>query len=273
MSRRFARALAIPIFAALGGLATALPAYADTSLALDPVSVWLGAYYPDTKVDLSVRDRAANLDSGKLNFDAGNATLPRARVDVLLFGTQGLSFDYYRFERDRTQTLSDPFSIGGNVIDPGASIRGKFTLDIGNASYRWWFGGDSDVFGVGVGAAYYKVKAGVSAQADVNGTGYSAAYGYSDDAVAPLVTLGFRHAFSDALRVYLDASGVKKNGGNLSGHIYNAALGVEWFPWHNIGIGAEYAATRVSLDARRSNLDADLDLKLHGPAAYLRMRF
>lgn len=271
MSRRHVRTLAIPILAALGGAAA--PAHADTSPALDPVSVWLGAYYPDTKVDFSVRDRAANVDSGTLNFDAGHATLPRARVDLLLFGTQGLSFDYYRFKRDRTETLADPLNIDGNVIDPGANIRGKFTLDIGNASYRWWFGGDSDVFGVGVGAAYYRVKAGVSAQVDVNGQGYSAAYGYSDDAVAPLVTLGYRHAFSDALRVYLDASGVKKNNGKLNGHIYNAALGVEWFPWRNIGIGAEYAATRVSLAATHSGIDADLDLKLHGPAAYLRMRF
>lgn len=258
---------------AIGGLATTTRIPAESSPALDPVSVWLGAYRPDTKVDFSVRDRASGIDSGKLKFDAGDVTLPRARVDVLLFGSQGLSFDYYRFKRDRTESPGGSLGVDGNAVDVGASVRGNFTLDMGNASYHWWLGGDNDVVGVGVGAAWYKVKAGLAAQTTVNGQSTSVAYRYSDDAVAPLVTLGFRHAFSDALRVYLDASGVKKNGGRLGGHIYNAALGVEWFPWHNIGLGAEYAATRVHLDAKRTNTGADLDMKLHGPAAYLRVRF
>ena len=272
MTRLPVRFFAVSLSAALCAWSVGARA-ADSTLALDPVSIWLGAYYPDTKLDFTVRDRSAGFDSGKLKYDAGNTTLPRARIDILLFGTQGLSFDYYRFDRSRTETLGSPLDLGGGNVVPNAMARGKFTVDIGNASYRWWFGGDSDVFGVGVGAAYYKVKAGLSASATVNGQNYSADYRYTEDAFAPLVTLGYRHAFSDQLRVYLDASGVKKNSGRLGGHIYNAALGVEWFPWHNIGIGAEYAATRVRLNANRKSIDGDLDMRLNGPSAYLRLRF
>lgn len=247
-------------------------AYAESS-ALDPVGIWLGAYYPDTKIDFSVRDKNSGLSSGPIKFDTGSTTLPRARLDLLFLDSQGLSFDYYRFKRDRTETLNQSVGIGGYDVSAGARLRGEFKLDMGNAAYRWWFGGSQSVVGVGVGAAYYKVEAGLSAQANINGQDYSAAYRRSEDTFAPLVTLGFRHAFSDELRVYLDASGVRKNGTRLGGHIYNAAAGVEWFPWHNVGIGAEYAATRVHLHTDRSSLGADLDMKLHGPAAYLRMRF
>lgn len=269
MPRTTVRSLAACVLAAV----CAPLVHADSSPALDRIGVWLGAYYPDTKIDFSARDNRSDLSTGPLKFDAGNITLPRARLDVLFLDSQGLSFDYYRFKRGRTETLDQSIGIGGYDIGAGASVRGDFQIDIGNAAYRWWFGGSEDVFGLGLGAAYYKVKAGVSAQADVNGQGLAAAYRYSDDTFAPLVTLGYRHAFSDALRVYLDASGVKKNGSKLGGHIYNAAVGVEWFPWHNIGFGAEYAATRVHLDTSRSSFDADLDMKLQGPAAYLRMRF
>jgi len=248
-------------------------AHADPSPALDRVGIWVGAYYPDTKIDFSVRENSTGLDSGPLKFDAGNATLPRARLELLFLDSQGLSFDYYRFKRDRTETLDHTLGIAGNDIAAGASIRGDFQIDVGNAAYRWWLGSNEDVFGVGVGAAYYKIKAGLSAHANVDGQNYAAAYSRSEDTFAPLLTLGYRHAFSDALRVYLDASGVKKNGDRLGGHIYNAAAGVEWFPWQHIGIGAEYAATRIHLDTHRTPFDANLDLKLHGPTAYLRIRF
>ena len=39
------------------------------------------------------------------------------------------------------------------------------------------------------------------------------------DEVAPLLTLGWRHAFSDDLRCYADFSGVKKPSGTLTGHL------------------------------------------------------
>lgn len=38
-------------------------------------------------------------------------------------------------------------------IDVGAHIHGDFNYDFGSASYKWWFGHGSDVFGVGLGAA------------------------------------------------------------------------------------------------------------------------
>ncbi|HEY0178793.1 MAG TPA: autotransporter outer membrane beta-barrel domain-containing protein, partial [Dokdonella sp.] len=134
-------------------------------------------------------------------------------------------------------------------------------------------GSGPDVLGLGIGAAYYKVEAGLSARVNVNDQELSGWTHYDDDAVAPLLTLGWRHAFSDAFRFYVDASGVKKNGGDLSGHIYNGAAGFEWFPWHNVGIGAEYAVTRIRLDRDAHNYTANLNVDLNGPAAYLRMRF
>ena len=88
-----------------------------------------------------------------------------------------------------------------------------------------------------------------------------------------MLTLGWRHAFNDQWRMYADASGVKKNGGSLDGHIWNAALGVEYFPWQNVGIGAEYGLTRIKLNQSKRNYDASLDMRLDGPSLFLRLRF
>ncbi len=73
--------------------------------------------------------------------------------------------------------------------------------------------------------------------------------------------------------MYAEASGVKKNWGNITGHIYNAAGGMEWYPLENIGVGADYGITRIKLNRASENTDANLDIRLKGPSAYLKLRF
>ena len=67
--------------------------------------------------------------------------------------------------------------------------------------------------------------------------------------------------------------GAKKNGGNLNGHIWNAALGVEWFPWQHLGFALEYSASRLHLHKDYDEGVAKLDLNSDGPVLYLRARF
>jgi len=248
-------------------------ALADPSPALDRVSLWLGGYYLNTDVAVKASTRGGDISTGKLDLASGHETVGRARLDFLVFDNQGFTFDYYTLAHSTTQTLHEPFNYQGIPFELDSTLRGKLDFDAGSASYHWWFGSGSDVFGIGLGATYYKVKLGIDGQAALNGQTATASAHWDDDAVAPLVTLAYKHAFSDDLRVYLDASGVKKNGGNLSGHIYDARAGVEWFPWHNVGVGAEYGYTRIRLDHNGNSYDANLDLKLDGPSLFARFRF
>ena len=114
--------------------------------------------------------------------------------------------------------------------------------------------------GVGLGGTRYQVGLGLDGSATLLGQTESATVHWSDNAVAPLLTLGYKHAFSDSLRVYANASGVRKNGGVLAGHIVDARVGVEWFPWRNVGLGAEYGRTRIDLKRDAQHYDAKLDI-------------
>jgi hypothetical protein len=261
--------------AALGLAGTA--ASAQQSPALDRVSLWLGGYYSNNDTDLSAHGRGpyAGID-GKLNFedDLGlkkHSLDPRVRADFLLGDSQGFSFDYYQIHRDRSASYERPIPALGT--DVGAHIRGRVNYDFGSASYKWWFGQASDVFGVGLGAAYYKVDFSVRGTAHAGDQSASASASYDDSAWAPMLTLGWRHAFDEQWRMYADVSGVKKNGGDLNGHIWNASLGVEWFPWRNVGLALEYSASRLHLNKDYHDATAKLDLKSDGPALYLRARF
>ena len=276
MSHPVSSSRSLPVVAMALGLASTGVA-AQQSPALDRVSLWLGGYYSNNDTDLSVHGRNAysGID-GKLNFedDLGlkkHSVDPRVRADFLLGDSQGFSFDYYQIHRNRSGDYDRPIPALGT--DVGAHIKGTVDYDFGSASYKWWFGHESDVFGVGLGAAYYKVDFGVLGTAHAGDQAGSASASYDESAWAPMLTLGWRHAFGDQWRMYADVSGVKKNGGDLNGHIWNAALGVEWFPWRNVGLALEYSASRLHLNKAYRDATAKLDLKSDGPALYLRARF
>ncbi|MDI3261483.1 MAG: hypothetical protein QJR11_01580 [Fulvimonas sp.] len=277
MLNNFPRRLsALAVGLALSGLASA-NVHAEKSPALDRISLWVGGYYSNNDTDLSVRGRGDYAGvGGKVNFedDLGldkHSTNPRVRADFLLGDSQGFSFDFYQINRDNTRSVNQYVPLVD--ADVGAKVKGKVKYNFGSGAYKWWFGHESDVFGVGLGAAYYKVDLRLRADAYAGGESVSGSEGYSDHEWAPMLTLGWRHAFNDQWRMYFDASGVKKNGGDLDGHIWNASLGVEWFPWTNVGFALEYAASHVNLNKDYDNTKARLAIHSDGPAFYLRARF
>jgi hypothetical protein len=252
-------------------------AHAQQSRALDDVSLWVGGYYANSDTNIGAKSRD-NVARGNLNLEDDldfpkKKTVPRVRLDFVFGDHQGFTFDYYELDRDHSRSIGDSVNYLGNQYDADATLKGRLKFDFGSAAYRWWFGTGDDVFGVGLGAAYYKIEGTVSGAVTLNDQTESARTGASADAWAPNLQLGYRHAFNDQWRLYINASGVKKNGGELNGHIYDTAVGLEYFPWKNVGFGAEYAYTKIRLNQEKRNYDLDLDMKLNGPSAYVRFRF
>ena len=244
---------------------------AAPSEALDPVDIAIGAFEVRPDINLGVNTQYGSADSGDVT--SHSTVIPRAHADFLLGDSQGFALDYYGFYNTYSDTLNRSIAADGNNISVNGSASARVDLDVANAAYKWWLGHGSDVFGLGIGAAYYRIRlsADVSATTNVDNASGSSSGSYSQQTVAPLVEAGWRHAFSPNVRMYVDTSGVEKSGGNLHGHIYNAALGAEWYFLKNIGMGAEYGTTRVRIDDNGGN--ANLDLKLNGPTVFLKARF
>lgn len=262
---------------ALCGTVTSTAVCAQHAPPLDRVSLWLGGYYATSDTTVYAASKG-DLVSGNLNLedDLGfkpRKVTPRVRLDLLVGDKQGFSLDFYRYERTRDKSLSRSITYDGTTYDAAAKVHGDLNFDFGSVAYRWWFGSGDDVFGLGLGASYYRVKAGVRGQASLNDHRVHAETSTEANAWAPLLQIGWRHAFNDRWRMYFDASGVLKNGGNLDGHIYNASLGVQWFPWKNIGLSAEYGISRIRLHQQHHRYNDSLDLKLDGPSLFAIFRF
>lgn len=281
-TRFFPTRLALLVAAA----SCAAPAFADDqsdttmSPALDRISISLGAFYSDTQTQIGATGRTGYLAGYNGHFsledDLGfrqHKAVPRAKFDFLIGDHQGFSFDYFSLDRTHGRTLDRDIDYNGTVFPASASVDGKLNFNFGSAAYRWWFGTGSDVFGLGIGAAYYGVRASIAGQAALGSESASAEVGTHETAWAPVLQLGWRHAFSHNLRVYADAYGVKKNGGNLNGHIWDAAVGMEWFPIENLGFGGEYSYTRIDLNQEHNAYTANLDMKLKGPSLFVKLRF
>jgi hypothetical protein len=251
--------------------AVSTSAWADPSPALDRASISVGGFYVDPTFKLGVNTPYGRTDSGDINRD--RTTLGRVRAEVLLFDHQGLSFDYYRYDNDFSAAIARTATVGGATVTGDASATANVKIDLAKLAYKWWIGSGRSVFGVGLGAAYYRANVNYVASGSLNGVTGSASGSSEADAVAPLLEVGWRMAVTDNVRLYAEASGIKKNGGNLNGHIYNGAVGVEWFPFKNIGIQADYGISKIYLHRDVASNDADLSVRLVGPSVYLKARF
>ncbi len=271
IARRTAVIVACLVAAAGSASSRAAPTDAAPSDALDAMSISIGDYMVNPTSYLGVNTQYGSADSGDIS--SHQIHVPRIKADFLLGHSQGIALDYYGFYRKYSDTFNRTVPNGSTDANISGNTNANLGLDVANASYKWWFGNATDAFGLGVGAAYYRIRTSLDASTNANmgaAPGMASA-DYSADAVAPLIQLGWRHAFSPNIRLHVDLSGVEKTGGNTTGHIYNSAIGAEWYFGKHFGLGAEYSATRISIndDGNHENLN----IKLDGPTIFLKTRF
>ncbi|AMP15729.1 hypothetical protein [Collimonas pratensis] len=250
---------------------SSMNAFADPSPALDRFSLSVGGYYVQPTFNIGVNTDYGRAETGDLKRD--HATLGRIRSDLLLGDHQGLAFDYYRYSNSFDASIARTATLNGQAVTGDASADARLKIQLAQLAYKWWLGSGNTVFGVGLGAAYYQADLNTTARGSLDGVSGVASYSRSDNAIAPLLEVGVRTALSDTVRLYAEASGVKKNGGSTNGHIYNGNVGIEWFPLKNVGIGADYGITKIQLYRDAARYDANLGVKLVGPTAYVKVRF
>lgn len=268
-----ALALSAVLLAAGGSAAAQAPV--NASPALDRVSIAAGGFYVEPKVSAEGDTRYGHVSTPEAETD--RTTLPRVKTEVLIGDSHGLSFDYFRYHKSYSPEFSGSTVVNGQNVTGVANADARLELDLAKLAYKFWMGRGNDVFGVGVGAAYYRAAIDGRGTATASATGLPAqsvefSAHDSESAFAPLLEFGWRHAFSPELRLVAEASGIKKNGGRINGHIYGGSVGLEWFPWQNIGLMVDYGTQKISLN-RDAERDASLDVRLTGPSAYLKVRF
>jgi len=256
-------------------------AHAEPEPALDRVSISAGAFFTKPKIHAAGDTQYGYVETPEAKD--GHTTLPRVKAEVLLGDSHGFSLDYFRYDKDYNPTIGGATTYEGRPVSGTVTAEGKLKLDLAQLAYRWWLGHGNDVFGIGIGGAYLHAKVSGSATGQVSGGALTAigapetinfrgAGSASESGYAPLLEFAWKHSFNPEWRMYAEASGIKKNGGNLDGHVYGGAVGVEWFPVKNFGVVADYGIQKIKL-SRNSERTADLDMRLTGPSVFVKYRF
>jgi hypothetical protein len=248
----------------------AVPAWADSPPALDRASISVGVLRADPSLNVNLGTAYGSLGTGDVGL--GTQTLPRIKANLMIFDSQGLSMDFYQYKNSYSGSIGNTTSVNNTPVVTSVNGHIGLQLDFGKLAYKWWMGSGNTVFGLGAGAGYYKLDLSANASASLNQSTVATHGEYRDSAVAPLLELGLRHAFSPDLRAFADVSGMKKSGGRLNGEIYNAAVGVEWFPVKNVGVVLDYGMTQINLN-RLDTVDTNLKFKIHGPSTYVKVRY
>jgi hypothetical protein len=258
-------------------LALAHDARADIPMALDRFDLSVGGFYPT--VDARLSANGPGILGSDINFQRDldldkHRTLPNLRLEFLVFDSQGFSFSGYRYSRSAGTTLARDITFDGNEYDTNAFVQARLRLDTYDAAWHWWFAPTAhDVLGLGLGAAYYDLRGTIEGGISVNGNSASGRGEAQANAVAPLLTVGWRHAFSERLRWYLDVAGVRKAGGSITGHLLNGTLGLEYYALENLGLALEYSTNDLELKADKDSWEGRARIHFYGPAAFVRMRF
>jgi len=262
--------------AILAGAAVSGMAQAQQSPALDRMSLSVGGFYSEPKIHLGGDTRYGRVDTPDEKID--EVTLPRVKAEMLFGDRHGASFDYFRFDEDYSASPSGQTVYEGRPVSGSIRADANLRIEMARLAYKYWFGSDQNAFGVGLGAAYLRAKISGSADVNVSATNpvetytWSGSASASDSVWAPTVEVAWRHQLNEKVRLYAEAGGVKKNGGTVEGHVYNAAAGVEWMAAKNVALVLDYGIQKIDLH-RNGERTADLDLKLTGPSAFVKLRF
>lgn len=251
---------------------------AATPSPLDRWSLSLGAFRAISDTTIHARagvgdytaEGSFNLEDD-LGLDQRDPVL-QMRLELLTTPDQQVVLDWFAYEQENELSIARSITYDGHTYEASARVLGRIDYDFASAAYRWWMGEGATVWGIGAGIAYYRVDTLLEGEATFEDESVYASTHSSDAAFAPLLTLGWRHALSQKWRLYAEFAGVAKAGGALHGHILDASVGVEWLPLRHFGVALEYGRTEIRLVREREFYDARLDLALHGPSLFLRLR-
>lgn len=260
------------------------PALADEHPMLDYVAVNAGIFSNDLsatmRVDGGLKGSGTSLDFSRDLGQGGTKSLPFISATWRPWERHEFELTYFHEDSDHSRTLNRSLVFNNQTIAVGSSLGSKFKLDAGAITYRYWLWiGDRGAFGLSGGLQTYsfglRLKGSISASGANGGATATRTVGASasTDLPDPSIGVSYRYQLEDWARFVADAGAFKANIGDIDAKLYNARLGVEFYPWPNFGIVTQYAYNKINADIDKSSFSGHTSFKFNGFQLLLKVRF
>ncbi|WP_313456104.1 hypothetical protein [Stenotrophomonas sp.] len=199
------------------------------------------------------------------------------RVDGLfrISDRQRLIFNYFKYDKDRRETLDEGISFGDESVPAGSFIKGELKYQVASLVYDYSVV-DTDTFDLGLqlGAEYAKVS--TKGYASV-GTLYEGQFlDESTDGVAPVVGARFTITPSEKWMITAQGQYLNTDWGNFDdyeGDLTRANVIVDYRMTKNFGLFAGYDWFRLDVDQKGSDGIIGLKQEFKGPVAGISVMF
>lgn len=259
-------------------------AYAEEDTALDNVSFSLGAFSSSTTATL----RADGTTSGsgtEIDFDrdlgqGGTKALPFFAATWRPWDHHEFELNYYTNSNSGTRTLSRDITFDGKTYIANAQLASKFSTDAGSIVYRYWaWTNENAAFGISGGLQWYSFTLDLTGTIGITGpdggvTQTATAHAKASSTLPdPSLGLSYRYQMNDWARFVADGGGFKIKIDNVDATLYNARLGVEFYPWTNFGIVTQYSYNKIDADVSRTSFSGNANFDFSGIQVLLKARF
>jgi hypothetical protein len=189
-----------------------------------------------------------------------------------------LDFAFINWNRRASRTLDRDFQIEDNVFHAGASVDTRLSVYTGELYYSYSLVNNPETeFALMLGVSTLFNSLSVEGQATVAGSGGTASGAFerqSRSLVAPIPAVGAHFRYT-LLPGFLFSARIKGFGAtidNVKGSMLDWKVGLDYYPWKNVGVGAAWAQTDIRV-TYKTDPTAELDYKYSGPMAYLSLVF
>ena len=249
-------------------LACLFLAAAPSAYAVEPLDVFsarIGGYVSSFDTELRADGETAAGTPIDLERDLGldqDEVIGFVGVTWRPWDHHEFGLNYYRTGTSSDRQLQRDIVFDDAVYSASSTVRAEYDVDAYEAYYTWWAAShETWALGPRLGLIWYSVDLGIDLRLDANGNQVGGAFDREASADLPAPTIGgsWRWTPAEDWRVVADAGYFAADINDVDADVIFGRLGVEWFPWEQVGFSLDYVVNRIDMQTDQTRFSGDFD--------------
>ena len=219
----------------------------------DTIRIFAGGFF--ARLDTDTQVTSSGLGGLKISLEDD---LGLADDDTVFFGglrwrinkRHSVGITQLKLDRDGDETLTRELAIGDKVFALNTRTETLFDYETTHLDYRYsFYASDRLNAGLLLGVSYIDLKFEVVGEVAGPGGGMiTDSVLEEEDYPVPSIGMGIRYVLNENWYLRAGATYLQYDNDDWEASLLIAGMGVEWFPWRNVGFGLGYDLVKIEYD-------------------------